>query len=43
MRVQGQYMSAIRSLSAAQLARVKKLRAAKGAEAAIALARKLRR
>ena len=43
MRVEGQYMSAIRSLSAAQRAQVKKLRAAKGAEAAIALARKLRR
>jgi hypothetical protein len=43
MRVQGQYMSAIRTLSAAQRAQVKKVRAAKGAEAAIALARKLRR
>jgi hypothetical protein len=43
MRVEGQYMSAIRSLSAAQRAQVKKLRAPKGAEAAIALARKLRR
>ena len=43
MRVQGQYMSAIRPLSAAQRAQVKKVRAAKGAEAAIALARKLRR
>jgi hypothetical protein len=36
MRVQGQYMSAIRPLSAAQRAQVKKVRAAKGAEAAIA-------
>jgi hypothetical protein len=43
MRVQGQYMSAIRPLSAAQRAQVKKVRAAKGAEAAIAAARKLRR
>ena len=43
MRVQGQYMSAIRPLSAAQRAQVKKVRAAKGAEAAIALARKLHR
>jgi hypothetical protein len=43
MRDQGRYMSAIRPLSAAQRAQVKKLRAAKGAEAAIALARKLRR
>jgi hypothetical protein len=42
MRVQGKYMSAIRPLSAAQRVKVKKLRAAKGAEAAIALARKLR-
>jgi hypothetical protein len=41
MREQGRYMSAIRPLSAAQRAQVKKLRAAKGAEAAIALARKL--
>jgi hypothetical protein len=41
MRVQGQYMGAIRPLSAAQRAQVKKLRAEKGAEAAIALARKL--
>jgi hypothetical protein len=36
-------MSAIRPLSAAQRAQIKKLRAAKGAEAAIAHARKLRR
>jgi hypothetical protein len=42
MRVQGRYMGAIRLLSAAQRAQVKKLRAAKGAEAAIALARGLR-
>jgi hypothetical protein len=40
LRVQGQYMSAIRPLSAAQRAQVKRLRAAKGAEAAIALAHK---
>jgi len=43
MRVQGQYMSAIRPLSAARRAQVKKVRAEKGAEAAITLARKLRR
>ena len=43
MRDQGRYMNAIRTLSAAQRAQVKKLRAAKGAGAAIALARKLRR
>jgi hypothetical protein len=43
MRIQGQYMSAIRPLSAAQRAQVKKLRAVKGAEAAIALARKFHR
>ena len=43
MREQGRYMSAIRPLSAAQRAQVKKLRAEKGAEAAIALARKLAR
>jgi len=42
MRVQGQYMGAIRPLSAVQRAQVKKIRAEKGAEAAIALARKLR-
>jgi hypothetical protein len=42
MRVQGRYMGAIRLLSAAQRTQVKKLRAAKGAEAAIALARGLR-
>jgi hypothetical protein len=43
MRDQGRYMGAIRLLSAAQRAQVKKLRAAKGAEAAIALARRLAR
>jgi hypothetical protein len=43
MRDQGQYMGAIRPLSAAQRAQVKKLRAAKGAEAAIALAHKFHR
>jgi hypothetical protein len=43
MRVQGQYMGAIRPLSAVQRAQVKKIRAEKGAEAAIALARKLGR
>ncbi len=43
MRVQGQYMSAIRPLSAVQRAQVKKLRAEKGADAAIAAARKLQR
>jgi hypothetical protein len=43
MRVQGRYMSAINPLSAAKRAQVKKVRAAKGAEAAIALARRLRR
>jgi hypothetical protein len=43
MRVQGQYMSAIRTLSAAQRGEVKKLRAEKGAEAAIALAHKFHR
>jgi hypothetical protein len=41
LREQGHYMSAIRPLSAAQRAQVKKVRAEKGAEAAIALARKL--
>jgi hypothetical protein len=41
MRDQGRYMGAIRPLTAAQRAQVKKLRAAKGAEAAIALAHKL--
>jgi hypothetical protein len=43
MRDQGRYMSAIRPLRAAQRAQVKKLRAEKGAEAAVALAVKLRR
>jgi hypothetical protein len=43
MRVQGQYMSAIRTLSAAQRGEVKRIRAEKGAEAAIALARRLAR
>ena len=43
LRVQGQYMGAIRPLSATQRAQVKKLRAAKGAEAAIALAHKFHR
>jgi hypothetical protein len=43
MRDQGRYMSAIRSLSATQRAQVKKLRAAKGVDAAIAAARKLQR
>jgi hypothetical protein len=41
MRVQGRYMGAIRTLSAAQRAQVKKLRAAKGVDAAIALAKRL--
>jgi hypothetical protein len=43
LRFQGQYMSAIQTLSAPQRAQVKKIRAEKGAEAAIALARRLRR
>jgi hypothetical protein len=43
MREQGRYMSAIRPLSAAQRVQVKKLRAAKGAQAAIALAHRLAR
>jgi hypothetical protein len=43
MRLQGRYMGALQPLSAAQRAQVKKLRATKGAEAAIALARKLGR
>src|ERR1019366_767753 len=43
MRDQGRYMGAIRPLSAAQRAQVKKVRAAKGAEAAIKLAQKLAR
>jgi hypothetical protein len=43
MRIQGQYMSVIRPLSAVQRAQVKKIRAEKGVNAAIALARKLGR
>jgi hypothetical protein len=43
MRVQGQYMGAIRPLSAVKRAQVTKIRAEKGAEAAIALARRLAR
>jgi hypothetical protein len=43
MRVQGRYMSAINPLSAARRAQVKKHRAAKGVDAAIALAKKLAR
>jgi hypothetical protein len=43
MRVQGRYMGAIRPLSATQRAQVKKLRAVKGVEAAIALAHKFHR
>jgi hypothetical protein len=43
MRVQGQYMGAIRMLSAAKRAQVKKLRAAKGVDAAIKLAHRLNR
>jgi hypothetical protein len=43
MHIQGQYMGVIRPLSAVQRAQVKKMRAEKGAEAAIALARKLGR
>ena len=42
MREQGHYMSAIRSLSAAQRAQVKKVRVEKGAKAAIVLAHRLR-
>lgn len=42
MRSQGQYMSAIRPLSAAHRAEVKKIRATSGVAAAIALAHKLR-
>lgn len=41
LREQGRYMSAIRPLSATQRVQVKKLRAAKGAQAAIALAHRL--
>ena len=43
MRVQGRYMSPINPLSAAQRAQVKKLRAAKGVDAAIKLAHRLNR
>jgi len=43
LRVQGQYMSVIRPLSAVQRAQVKKIRAEKGAAAAIAAAGKLQR
>lgn len=43
MRVQGRYMGAVRPLSVVQRAQVKKIRAEKGAEAAIAAARKLQR
>ena len=43
MRIQGQYMGAIRPLSAIQRDQVKKIRAEKGAAAAIAAARKLQR
>jgi hypothetical protein len=43
MRVQGRYMGAINPLSAAQRAQVKKLRAAKGIDAAIALAQRFQR
>jgi hypothetical protein len=43
MRDQGRYMGAISRLSAAKRAQVKKVRTAKGAEAAIALAKKLAR
>lgn len=43
MRDQGRYMGAIRPLSAAQRAQVKKVRSAKGVDAAITAARKLRR
>ena len=43
MRDQGRYMGAISRLSAAKRAQVKKVRAAKGVDAAIAIARKLAR
>jgi hypothetical protein len=43
MRVQGRYMGAISRLSAAKRAEVKKVRAEKGADAAIALAQRLAR
>jgi hypothetical protein len=41
MRIQGRYMGAISRLSAAKRAEVKKVRATKGVNAAIALAQKL--
>jgi hypothetical protein len=43
MRDQGRYMGAISRLSAVKRAQVKKVRAAKGIDAAIALAQKLQR
>jgi hypothetical protein len=43
MRDQGRYMGAIRTLSKAKRAEVKKVRAAKGVDAAIALAQRLSR
>jgi hypothetical protein len=43
MRDQGRYMGAISRLSAVKRAQVKKLRAVKGVDAAIAIARKLAR
>lgn len=43
LRLQGQYMGYLRSLKPRQKARVKALRAARGAGAAISLARKLAR
>ena len=43
MRLQGRYMGAIRPLSARMREQVKKMRAEKGVEAAIALARRFHR
>jgi hypothetical protein len=43
MRDQGRYMGAISRLSAAKRAEVKKVRATKGVDAAIALAQRLQR
>jgi hypothetical protein len=43
MRDQGRYMSAINPLSATRRAQVKKVRATKGVDAAIALAQRLQR
>ena len=43
MRDQGRYMGAIARLSAVKRAQVKKVRVAKGVDAAIALARRLQR